>query len=201
MLQVNRETILDDSIEKLSRTKSSLKNPLKVAFLGEMGDDGGGVKKEYFQLLIKEIFNPNRDLFVTKGNGRLHWFNAQTFEAPIMFEFLGMILGLSIYNTTLLELKFPKVLYKKLLQRQGQTLDALEELKEIEPDYYKSFKYLLETQESLDTLEMTFEAEMENYGIKTVHLLKPYGNMIAVTQSNKNEYVHLYADWLLNKSV
>jgi len=24
-----------------------------VAFLGEMGDDGGGVKKEYFQLIIK----------------------------------------------------------------------------------------------------------------------------------------------------
>ncbi len=126
MLQVNRESILDDSIEKLSRTKSSLKNPLKVAFLGEMGDDAGGVKKEYFQLLTKEIFNPNRDLFVTKGNGRLHWFNSQTFEPPIMFEFLGMILGLSIYNTTLLELKFPKVLYKKLLQREGQPLDALE---------------------------------------------------------------------------
>lgn len=126
LLQVNRQTILDDSVEKLSRTKSSLKNPLKVVFLGEPGDDQGGVKKEFFQLLIKEIFNPDRDLFVTKNNGRLHWFNPQTFEAPIMFEFFGMILGLSIYNTTLLELKFPKVLYKKLLQKEGQLLDALE---------------------------------------------------------------------------
>ena len=79
MLSVNRESILDDSIESLSRTKRSLKNPLKVIFLGEIGNDGGGIKKEYFQLLIKEIFNPNRDLFVTKGNDRLHWFNAQTF--------------------------------------------------------------------------------------------------------------------------
>jgi hypothetical protein len=115
MLQVNRESILDDSIDQLSKTKVNLKNPLKITFLGEPGDDGGGIKKEYFQLLIKEIFNPNRDLFVTKNNNRYHWFNSQTFEAPIMFEFLGMILGLSIYNTTLLELKFPKLLYRKLL--------------------------------------------------------------------------------------
>lgn len=158
LLQINRETILDDSIEKLSRTKRSLRNPLKVTFLGEPGDDGGGVKKEYFQLLMKEIFNPNRDLFVTKGNGTLRWFNSQTFEAPMMFEFLGIILGLSIYNTTLLELQFPKLLYKKLLLREGQQLNLVEELQEIEPDFYKSFKYILDTQDSLDSLEMTFEA-------------------------------------------
>jgi len=48
---------------------------------------------------------------------------------------------------------------------------------------------------------MTFEAEMENYGMKQVHLLKPYGNLISVNQANKHEYVQLYADWLLNKSV
>jgi hypothetical protein len=53
MVHVNRDNILDDSIEKLSKTNASLKNPLKITFIGEPGDDGGGVKKEYFQLLIK----------------------------------------------------------------------------------------------------------------------------------------------------
>lgn len=48
---------------------------------------------------------------------------------------------------------------------------------------------------------MTFEAEMENYGVKSMYELKPYGSIIAVTQANKHEYVQLYADWLLNKSV
>lgn len=142
MLKVNRGNILDDSIDKLAQTKANLKNPLKITFIGEPGDDGGGVKKEYFQLVVKEIFNPERDLFMTKNN-RYHWFNGETFEAPIMFEFVGMLLGLSIYNTTLLELKFPKVLYKKLMLPATRNLDALEELGEIEPDFQKSFKYIL----------------------------------------------------------
>lgn len=100
-------------------------------FIGEDGDDGGGVKKEYFQLAIKEIFNPCRDLFVQKGqNSCYHWFNGLSFEAPIVFEFLGLLLGLSIYNTTLLDLKFPLVLYKKLLLKTEE-IDCLAELAEL----------------------------------------------------------------------
>jgi hypothetical protein len=125
MIQVKRNNILDDSLEKLSKTVSSLKNPLKITFIGEPGDDGGGVKKEYFQLLVKEIFHPHRDMFLPKNNNSVFWFNANSFEAPIMFEFVGMILGLSIYNTTLLDLRFPRILYKKLLAPEGFNFDSL----------------------------------------------------------------------------
>jgi hypothetical protein len=52
-----------------------------------------------------------------------------------MFEFVGMILGLSIYNTTLLNLKFPAVLYKKLLAPENAVFDSLYDLQEIEPDF------------------------------------------------------------------
>ncbi len=45
MLRVDRNNILDDSLDQLSKTQSSLKNPLKITFNGEPGDDGGGVKK------------------------------------------------------------------------------------------------------------------------------------------------------------
>lgn len=34
MLSVHRDSLLDDSIEKLSKTKDNLKNPLKVVFIG-----------------------------------------------------------------------------------------------------------------------------------------------------------------------
>jgi len=36
-------------------------------------------------------------------------------EAPLNFELAGMILGLAIYNTVNLDVKFPVVIYKKLL--------------------------------------------------------------------------------------
>jgi hypothetical protein len=89
------------------------------------------VKKEYFQLIIKEIFNPCRDMFLPKNNNRFYWFNGESFEAPIMFEFMGMLLGLSIYNRTLLNLSFPKLLYKKLLLSENEEFDCLSELTQI----------------------------------------------------------------------
>lgn len=66
-----------------------------------------------------------------------------------MFEFVGMILGLAIYNTTLLELKFPKIIYKRLLAPENQEFDWLNEMTEVEPDYQKSFRYILDTKEPL----------------------------------------------------
>ena len=44
-LQINRHNILDDSVNQITNTNLSLKNPLKISFVGEMGDDAGGVKK------------------------------------------------------------------------------------------------------------------------------------------------------------
>lgn len=44
-LEVRRANILDESVEKLSGIQSHLKNPLKITFIGESGQDGGGVRK------------------------------------------------------------------------------------------------------------------------------------------------------------
>lgn len=38
---------------------SSLKKQLVVEFEGEQGIDEGGVSKEFFQLVVEEIFNPD----------------------------------------------------------------------------------------------------------------------------------------------
>ena len=127
-VKVHRNNILLDSMNELMHAKG-LKNPMKVTFIDEPGDDGGGVKKEYFQLLVKELFDPNRYMFVTKNNKRFHWFNGMSFEDPIMYEFAGLVVGLSIYNGTMLDLKFPRLIYKKLLLKDGENLDYLEELR------------------------------------------------------------------------
>jgi len=43
--EVHRSNLLDESLQKLSEVQKGLKNPLKITFIGEPGDDGGGVKK------------------------------------------------------------------------------------------------------------------------------------------------------------
>lgn len=125
-LQINRNNILEDSMNQITNTNLSLKNPLKITFVGEPGDDAGGVKKEYFQILVKSIFNENSDMFTTMNNDSFYWFNGLSYEPTIMFEFIGIVLGLSIYNNTLLDIKFPRLIYKKLISSDESKLDCLQ---------------------------------------------------------------------------
>lgn len=53
-------------------------------------------------------------MFETKNNNRFMWFNKNSFECNINFELIGMLLGLALYNSTILKLNFPLVIYKKL---------------------------------------------------------------------------------------
>lgn len=46
---------------------------------------------------------------------RFFWLNHLSLECKLNFELTGTLIGLAIYNSVLLELHFPKVIYKKLL--------------------------------------------------------------------------------------
>ena len=77
-LNIRRERILEDALGQLSGRGTELKKPLKIKFVGEQGVDEGGVKKEFFHLLIDELFNPNYAMFIEKN-------------VRIIFNFLGKI--------------------------------------------------------------------------------------------------------------
>lgn len=60
----------------------------------------------------------------------------QTFEEFDLFNLIGVICGLAIYNLTIVELQFPVALYKKLLKKKP----TLDDLKELMPDVGRSGK-------------------------------------------------------------
>ena len=68
------------------------------------------------------------------------WINCSSLESDILFELVGTLLGIAIYNGIILDLHFPPVIYKKL---QGCKTD-LNDLKDVEPSLEKSLKSLLE---------------------------------------------------------
>jgi len=60
LLEVSRDNILEESLQKIVKVKhvegrDPLKLPLMVRFAGEPGIDEGGPRKEYFSLIMKEI--------------------------------------------------------------------------------------------------------------------------------------------------
>lgn len=46
-----------------------MKGPLEIAFTGERGQDVGGLTRDFFIELSREMFNPNYSLFNLMSNG------------------------------------------------------------------------------------------------------------------------------------
>ena len=66
IFQVRRSSILEDSYRQIqfpAHKVDILKTKLWIEFDGEIGLDYGGVAREWFYLLSKEMFNPYYGLF------------------------------------------------------------------------------------------------------------------------------------------
>lgn len=67
---MRRDRLIDDALVELQMIAVEhpldLKKQLVVEFEGEQGVDEGGVSKEFFQLIVEEIFNPDYGMFITQ---------------------------------------------------------------------------------------------------------------------------------------
>lgn len=67
LVKVRRDHLIDDALVELEmvamENPTDLKKQLVVEFEGEQGVDEGGVSKEFFQLVVEEIFNPDYGMF------------------------------------------------------------------------------------------------------------------------------------------
>lgn len=97
-IEVRRETIIEDTLNALVREGINFRKPLRIKFVGEPGVDEGGVQKEFFQLLIRKLFDPAYTMFTHNPESRLLWFNGSTFESNVKFELIGILMGIAIYN-------------------------------------------------------------------------------------------------------
>ncbi|XP_059046133.1 probable E3 ubiquitin-protein ligase HERC4 isoform X2 [Achroia grisella] len=199
-LTVSREHIVRDTILQISSHETSqLKKPLRISFHGEEAEDAGGVKKEFFQLLLKEIFNPVYGMFKQSEETNMIWFSNNPFEDDAMYQLIGSIYGLAIYNSIIIYVPFPLVLYKKILKESTM----LDDLTDLYPTLANSLKSLLDYPDNdvEEVFSLCFAVNTEVFGQIQIHPLKEDGENIPVTHENKEEYVELYVDFLLNKSV
>eukprot|EP00195_Chlamydomonas_chlamydogama_P006855 CAMPEP_0202911740 /NCGR_PEP_ID=MMETSP1392-20130828/55763_1 /ASSEMBLY_ACC=CAM_ASM_000868 /TAXON_ID=225041 /ORGANISM="Chlamydomonas chlamydogama, Strain SAG 11-48b" /LENGTH=556 /DNA_ID=CAMNT_0049602365 /DNA_START=33 /DNA_END=1703 /DNA_ORIENTATION=- len=188
--------LVHDTLVQINRAKEqdALKKPLKVKFVGEEGVDEGGVQKEFFQLLVRELFNPDYGMFTYDERTRLNWFRASHLDMDTEFELVGILIGLAIYNSHILEFSFPMVLYKKLMgQKPG-----FDDLAELYPEVHASLKKTLAYEGEVAEWGLYFQVEMEvGFGeIESVELI-PGGATMPVNNANRAEYVRLYTQHLL----
>jgi hypothetical protein len=64
---------LPHAIDAATKHRRDLFKPLRVHFIGEEGIDAGGVKKEFFQLLVGELLSPDYGMLVYQPESNTYW--------------------------------------------------------------------------------------------------------------------------------
>ena len=200
-LVVARKNIIQDTLDNLIHPyiNNIIRKPLIIQFKGELGQDDGGLKKEFFMILVKEIMSPSYGMLKPNDESNLLWFHGFSFENAEVFRMLGAICGLALYNDVIVDLPFPLALYKKLL---GGKVD-ISDLIELQPSLGNSMKSILEYEgdDFEGDFNLTFEINQEHFGeFVSINLIED-GDKQAVTIENRGLFVEKYIDYIFNKSI
>lgn len=225
-LRIRRDCMVDDSLRQISAAvgagQEELKKGLRVHFTGEEGVDAGGPRKEWFLMLVRDIFDPNHGMFVYDEDSRTCYFNPNSFETSDQYYLVGALLGLAIYNSTILDIALPPFAFRKLLASapsssisasansnvasltgtKGQMTYTLSDLAEFRPQLAAGLQQLLDFEGDVqETYCRDFIAPVERYGTITNVPLIPNGEGTPVTNANRHQFVDAYVRYLLDTAV
>jgi ubiquitin-protein ligase E3 A len=158
----------------------------------------GGVTREFFQLLSTQLFAIDTGMWTNKyQDGSITWFNAECSWQDQGYFLSGVLVGLAVYNSVVLDVHFPQAVYRKLL---GLPL-GLEDM--IDEEVRAGLQALLDYDgpDVEEVFSISFDVPWMDLGVEKRRDLKPNGSNIPVTAENKEEYVLLYTKWLLQESI
>lgn len=196
-IHVRRNNLLLDSYRGVSVTVTNpelLKTRLWIVFDSETGLDYGGLQREWFYLLSKEVFNPYYGLFeYSASDNYTLQINPNSGlcneEHLSYFKFIGRLAGMAVYHGKLLDAFFIRPFYKMMLGKPITLID----MESVDSEYYNSLNWILENDP--EDLDLTFSVDEELFGQVTVKDLKPGGSLVKVTNANKREYINLVIKW------
>lgn len=242
-LSINRSSILKDTIRQINdqlevyrtlkflreerqrnsmndmfvnATEMAMHKSLRVSFLGEPGLDASGLKREWFQKVIMEIFDTQKNGYFKSLENRKCWLKEDKSNRHLLSDItcdvyfiIGIILGLSFYNCISSYIPLPKSFYKKLF-------DVPLTIRDFREVYPQEYLYLTKvntmSDDELLNMDLRFEvtvilddmvANKENgrmQMVKDVELI-PNGSNVVVNSKNKVEFIKSYMNYYLNSSV
>lgn len=198
-ITVQRSRIIEDGFNHLSKlTTAALKSTVRVKFINEQGlDEAGidqdGVFKEFLELTLKKVFDPQLNLFSTTSTGVLYPSPTSSLQDDhlALFTFIGRMLGKAVYEGIVVDVQLAPVLLAAVLG--SHRLCAFDELSQLDPELYRSLTFVKRYEGDISDLSLTFSVDEDFMDkISTVDLV-PSGRTIGVTNENKIDYVHRMA--------
>ncbi|XP_045465845.1 E3 ubiquitin-protein ligase NEDD4 isoform X3 [Harmonia axyridis] len=196
-IKVRRRCILEDSYRAIMTNLPKvdlLKTKLWIEFEGEVGLDYGGLAREWFYLISKEMFNPYYGLFEYSAMDnytlQINPFSGLCNEEHLSyFKFIGRVAGMAVYHGKLLDAFFIRPFYKMML---AKAID-LKDMESVDSEYYKSLLWIKENDPS--DLDLTFSVDEDSFGQTSLHELIPGGANVPLDNSNKDEYIKCIIQW------
>ncbi|XP_049513921.1 E3 ubiquitin-protein ligase HUWE1-like [Dermacentor silvarum] len=191
-VHVRREHVFEDSFRELHRRPpEEWKNHFYIVFEGEEGQDEGGLLREWYTIISREIFSPMYALFTMSPGDRVTYMVNPASHCNSnhlsYFKFVGRVIAKAVYENKLLECYFTRSFYKHILGKPVKYTDMESE----DYSFYQGLVFLLEHGVQALGCELTFSIEVQEFGVTEVRDLKPGGRHLPVTEETTQEYVRL----------
>ncbi|KAF8428416.1 HECT-domain-containing protein [Boletus edulis BED1] len=200
---IRRTNIAQDGYDRLSDV--DLRAPVSITFIDQFGEpeagiDGGGVFKEFFTSLCKEVFDTDRGLWLANKKNEIypnpHSYATESHSLD-WYRFIGRILGKALYEGILVEVAFAGFFLAKWLGKQS----FLDDLASLDPDLYQGLVFLKNYTGNMEDLSLNFTVATEEFGVAKALDLIPNGSNVLVTRENRLQYIYLISHYRLSKQI
>lgn len=195
---VDRENVLRTSyFQVMAKSPEEFRTQrMEVRIMGERGLDYGGVTREWFGLLVKDLVDPNLALFEFSAEDkttvvpcRVSHLNPEHLS---YFKFVGRIIAKAVLDNSLVNLHLSKFIYKYILGRSC----GVEDVELADPDFHKSLVWVRDNRMD-ESLRLTFSFDEAVLGEHRIAELVENGADILVSEANKREYIELATKYRL----
>jgi hypothetical protein len=196
VIRVRRDQVLADTFTVLQSIRpEEFLQKFRIIFMGEPGFDQGGLTREWFSIVVKDLFNPNSALFIPSSNHRTFQPNPGSGANPShisYFRLAGLIIGRALVAAIPIEAHFSSGFLKQILRGPIDYRGSLRDLEQADARLYSSLQWILDHHLGEHELnDLNFSVDVDQGGVRTTMNLIANGSEISVTEENKGQYVSL----------
>ena len=196
---ITRDEIIQSTMNNLDMiTVEDMHKEFQITFVGEIAMDAGGLLREWFTLLMKKFFSEEFGLMdATKSSCVSYYFKPTSKQEIIkQFNLLGKVLAKALFEKTPVYCPLNRIIFKHLVQEKP----VLDDLVYYDEELYKSLVFLRDNDITGLFFETFIAPQMES-GDKTRVELRPGGSEEMVNEENKQDYLALLLEFIIQKSV
>jgi E3 ubiquitin-protein ligase HUWE1 len=199
VLRVSRDNVLDHAIQWFNEHEGSEieSGRLQIQFLREFGSDSGGLRREWYTKLAREILESGF-LIETEANARRYM--PRTVGDNVM-EFVGKFVAKAVKDRETIVIRFARVALRYILEGLDSVELSLEMFRDDYPEHATALKWMLDNESSEAIRDLTFSLNIIAGGVRRVLELIEGGAGIPVTADNKVEYVNHVIEYKMRLSI